>query len=145
MPLNFWDLKEGLYCPGLSSLLWSVGLQTDPTASPQMLIKGVKSALHPAAHDHEFYRELAYLLVHSQAMRLAVDGGTQLLIGGIELEPRAGAATQRGLEVFRKCFDAGVLIRVTGDILAFSPPLIIEKSQIDLIADTVRSALKQIS
>ena len=67
------------------------------------------------------------------------------LIGGVELEPRPGAATQRALEAFRKCFDAGVLIRVTGDILAFSPPLIIEKSQIDLIADTVRTALKDIA
>ncbi|MBL8544629.1 MAG: aspartate aminotransferase family protein [Hyphomonadaceae bacterium] len=66
------------------------------------------------------------------------------LIGGIELEPRPGAATHRALEAFRKCFDAGVLIRVTGDIIAFSPPLIIEKHQIDQIADTLRSALKQI-
>ncbi len=67
------------------------------------------------------------------------------LIGGIELEPRAGAATQRALEAFRKCFDAGVLIRVTGDILAFSPPLIIEKRQIDQIVETVRATLKQIA
>ncbi len=66
------------------------------------------------------------------------------LIGGIELEPRPGAATHRALEAFRKCFDAGVLIRVTGDIIAFSPPLIIEKHQIDQIADTLRTALKQI-
>jgi beta-alanine--pyruvate transaminase len=66
------------------------------------------------------------------------------LIGGVELEPRPGAATQRALEAFRKCFDAGVLIRVTGDIIAFSPPLIIEKSQIDQIADTVRAALREI-
>jgi beta-alanine--pyruvate transaminase len=67
------------------------------------------------------------------------------LIGGVELEPRPGAPTQRALEVFHKCFDAGVLIRVTGDILAFSPPLIVEKSQIDQIVDTVRAALKQIA
>ncbi len=67
------------------------------------------------------------------------------LIGGIELEPRPGTPTARALEAFRKCFDAGVLIRVTGDILAFSPPLIIEKSQIDQIADTVRGALKGIA
>jgi beta-alanine--pyruvate transaminase len=66
------------------------------------------------------------------------------LIGGVELEPRPGAATQRALEAFRKCFDAGVLIRVTSDIIAFSPPLIIEKSQIDQIADTVRAALREI-
>jgi beta-alanine--pyruvate transaminase len=67
------------------------------------------------------------------------------LIGGIELEPRPGAATQRALEAFRKCFDAGVLIRVTGDILAFSPPLIIEQNQIDQITDTVRAALNEIA
>ena len=69
----------------------------------------------------------------------------QLLIGGVELEPRPGAPTQRALEAFRLCFDDGVLIRVTGDILAFSPPLIVEKAQIDQIADTVRKALLQIA
>jgi beta-alanine--pyruvate transaminase len=66
------------------------------------------------------------------------------LIGGIELEPRRGAATQRALEVYRACFDAGVLIRVTGDIIALSPPLIIEKNQIDQIVETVRGALQRI-
>jgi beta-alanine--pyruvate transaminase len=67
------------------------------------------------------------------------------LIGGIELEPRPGAATARALEAFRACFDAGVLIRVTSDIIAFSPPLIIEKSQIDQIVDTVRGALGDVA
>jgi beta-alanine--pyruvate transaminase len=66
------------------------------------------------------------------------------LIGGVELEPRPGAPTQRALEAFKLCFDAGVLIRVTGDIIAFSPPLIIEKNQIDLIVDTLRAALGEI-
>ena len=47
-------------------------------------------------------------------------------------------------EMFRKCFDAGLLIRVTGDILAFSPPLIVEKNQIDQIVDTVRKTLQEI-
>ena len=67
------------------------------------------------------------------------------LIGGIELEPRTNAPTQRALEMFRKCFDAGVLIRVTGDILAFSPPLIVEKAHIDQIVDTVRKTLQEIA
>ncbi len=63
------------------------------------------------------------------------------LIAGIELEPRPGAPTARALEAFRACFDAGVLIRVTGDIIALSPPLIIEKAQIDQIVETIRSVL----
>jgi beta-alanine--pyruvate transaminase len=35
----------------------------------------------------------------------------------------------------------GVLICFTGDILAFSPPLIVERKQIRHIFDTVRAAL----
>jgi beta-alanine--pyruvate transaminase len=38
-----------------------------------------------------------------------------------------------------------VLIRVTGDIIALSPPLIIEKPQIDRLFDTVRSAISSVS
>ena len=66
------------------------------------------------------------------------------LIGGVELEPRPGAPTKRALETFNACFDQGLLVRVTGDIIAFSPPLIIEKAQIDRIVDTVRGVLKAI-
>jgi beta-alanine--pyruvate transaminase len=64
------------------------------------------------------------------------------VIGGIELEPRPGKPTERALEAFRACFDKGVLIRVTGDIIALSPPLIIEKAQVDQIVDTIRSVLQ---
>ncbi len=67
------------------------------------------------------------------------------LIGGIELEPRRGAPTYRALETYRACFDDGLLIRVTGDIIALSPPLIIEVSQIDQIVDTLRKVLNQIT
>ncbi len=65
------------------------------------------------------------------------------LIGGIELAPRADG--NRAGDVFRKCFDAGVFIRYTGDVLAFSPPLIIEKNQIDQIVDSVRGALRAVA
>jgi len=35
-----------------------------------------------------------------------------------------------------------VLIRYTGDILAFSPPLIVEEAQIDRLFQAVRDALQ---
>jgi beta-alanine--pyruvate transaminase len=63
------------------------------------------------------------------------------LIAGIELEPRPGAPGARGYEAFLKAFEDGVLIRVTGDTIALSPPLIIEKPQIDRLFDTVRSVV----
>jgi len=66
------------------------------------------------------------------------------LIGGIELEPRAGAPTARALEVFEAAFDAGLLIRVTADIIALSPPLIIEKSHVDQVVETLRGVLARV-
>jgi beta-alanine--pyruvate transaminase len=66
------------------------------------------------------------------------------LIGGVELEPRPGAASKRALEAFNACFDKGLLIRVTGDIIAFSPPLIVEKREIDFITETLHGVLSKI-
>ena len=64
------------------------------------------------------------------------------LIAGIEMEPRPGAAGQRALDVFRRCFDDGVLVRVTGDIVALSPPLIIEKPHVDRLIGTLEAAIR---
>jgi beta-alanine--pyruvate transaminase len=63
------------------------------------------------------------------------------LIAGIELAPREGKLGDRATRVFRRCFDEGVLIRVTGDIVALSPPLIIEKPQVDRIISTLQDAI----
>ncbi len=64
------------------------------------------------------------------------------LIGAVELEPLEGQPTARAMQIFRECFDDGVIIRTTGDTLAFSPPLIIEEAQIASVIESVRSALR---
>ncbi len=66
------------------------------------------------------------------------------LVAGIELESRADAPGARAYEVFVKCFEAGLLIRYTGDILAFSPPLIIDEAQIEQIFGTVKKVLASV-
>ena len=58
------------------------------------------------------------------------------------VEPRPGAAGQRALDVFRRCFDDGVLVRVTGDIVALSPPLIVERPHMDRIFGTLSDAIR---
>jgi beta-alanine--pyruvate transaminase len=83
--------------------------------------------------------------LHSlKGARHVVDIRNLGLVGGIELEPRAGASGRRGLEAHVKCFEAGVLLRFTGDILALSPPLIIEEAQIGQIIETIRTTLNSI-
>ena len=70
--------------------------------------------------------------VHSlNGKRHVIDVRNIGIVAGIELEPRPGAPGKRAMELFHKCFDSGLLIRVTGDIIALSPPLILEKAHID--------------
>jgi beta-alanine--pyruvate transaminase len=66
------------------------------------------------------------------------------LVGGIELESREGAPGTRAYDAFLKCFQNGVMPRFTGDILAFSPPLIVEDSHLDQIFESVRKALREV-
>ncbi|MBB98692.1 MAG: aspartate aminotransferase family protein [Rhodobacteraceae bacterium] len=67
------------------------------------------------------------------------------LIAGIELASREGAVGKRAYEAFVKCFEAGVLIRVTGEIIALSPPLILEEEHIDEMVDTLRKVLSEVA
>ncbi len=67
------------------------------------------------------------------------------LVGGIEMAPRAGEPGKRGFEVFLDCYEQGVLVRVTGDIIALSPPLIVQPEQIERMAETVRNAIRRVA
>lgn len=65
------------------------------------------------------------------------------LVGGIELEPIADSPGKRAFDVFLDCWERGVLVRTTGDTVALSPPLIIEKAHIDQLVGTLADALKR--
>ena len=64
------------------------------------------------------------------------------LIGAVELAPVEGQPGKRAFDAFLRAFEAGILIRVTGDIIALSPPLIISEAQIDELVATLGKVLK---
>jgi beta-alanine--pyruvate transaminase len=64
------------------------------------------------------------------------------LVAGIELAPRPGKPTDRAVQVFGRCFDTGLLVRTTGDIVALSPPLTVEEAHIDRIVETLSDAIR---
>ena len=66
------------------------------------------------------------------------------LVAAIEIAPRPGAVGARGYEAMKKAWHKGLMLRVTGDTLAFSPPLIAEKHDIDKIFEIVQSVLKDL-
>lgn len=64
-------------------------------------------------------------------------------MGAVELESAAKPG-QRAFNIFERCFhEKDLLIRVTGDIVAFSPPLIAQKAHIDEIFGKFADALRE--
>jgi len=66
------------------------------------------------------------------------------LIGAVELAPIPGKPGLRGYNTFVRAFEQGLLVRVTGDIIAMSPPLIIEKQHIDQVFGILGGVLKEL-
>ena len=80
--------------------------------------------------------------IHSlRGRRNVIDIRNLGLVGAVELEPRPGAPGARAGEVFGRCFDTGLLVRYTGDIIALSPPLIIDQAQIEEVVDKLGAAI----
>jgi beta-alanine--pyruvate transaminase len=77
--------------------------------------------------------------------RRVIDVRSTGLVAGIELEHRADAPGGRAYDVFVDCFDRGLLIRVTGDTIALSPPLIVQPEQIDVMVDLLRRAIDDVA
>jgi beta-alanine--pyruvate transaminase len=83
--------------------------------------------------------------VHAfKGARHVVDVRNLGLVAGIELAPRAGAPGARGFETYLKCFEKGVLVRNTGDIIALAPALIVEPGEIETMAGTLREVLEAV-
>jgi beta-alanine--pyruvate transaminase len=64
------------------------------------------------------------------------------LVAGIELAPRPDAPGARGYEVYLRCFETGLLVRQTGDIIALSPPLIVTEAQMAEMAAGLAAAIR---
>jgi beta-alanine--pyruvate transaminase len=67
------------------------------------------------------------------------------LVAGIEIASREGAPGARGFETYLKCFERGVLVRNTADIIALAPALIVEDAQIDRMVSTLREVIREVA
>ena len=65
------------------------------------------------------------------------------LVGGIQFDAHAEGVGKRGYAVFRQSFEDGLLVRASGDTIALSPALIIEKPQIDAIIERFADAIRK--
>lgn len=98
--------------------------------------------LFDRAHQlEEYFANAAHAL---RGLPHVIDVRTIGLVAGIELESIPNQPTARAFECFLRCYDQGLLIRTTGDIIALSPPLIIEKHQIDQLFEVLASVIREL-
>ena len=101
-----------------------------------------QESLFQRAHELSGYWEEA---VHSlKGLPHVIDIRNIGLVAGIELAAISGKPGARGYDCFVRCYEKGLLIRNTGDIIALSPPLIIEKHHIDQIIEMLTDILKEL-
>jgi beta-alanine--pyruvate transaminase len=106
----------------------------DIYASEELLTRGARMEAKMQAAAHAL-RDLPHV----------IDIRNTGLVAAIEFAPRPGQPGKRAFEVFKACFEKGVLVRATGDNIAISPPLIINEEQIDQIFGTMREAMQDLS
>jgi beta-alanine--pyruvate transaminase len=94
-----------------------------------------------AAAMQEYWADAVHSL---KGLPHVIDIRTIGLIAGIELAPIAGKPGARAFAAFKKAFADGILIRTTGDIIALSPPLVIEKKHVDELFAKLANVLKNL-
>lgn len=67
------------------------------------------------------------------------------LVGAVEVAPREASPGARAFDVFLDCLEHGVLVRMAGDTIAMSPPLIVSTAQIDEIVTAMAAALRRVA
>ena len=67
------------------------------------------------------------------------------LVGAVELAARPDAPGARGSQALQSCFEEGLLVRVTGDTIAVSPPLIVDEAEVDQMAGALRRVLERLT
>jgi beta-alanine--pyruvate transaminase len=149
VPMGAVFARKGLYETFMQGPEKAIELFHGYTYSAHPLACAAAIATLDVYRDEGLLTRAAQLEAHwEQAMHSLADCPNVIdvrnigLIGAIELEPIAGEPTKRAFSAFLAAYDKGILIRTTGDIIAMSPPLIIEKPQIDELIGKLADVLK---
>jgi len=126
-----------------------IELATGYTYSGHPLACAAALATLDVYRDEGIYAHAAAIMpvwaeaVHGLAdARHVIDVRSAGIIAGIELKPREGAAPgARAMAAFHKLFDTGTLVRVTGETIALSPPLVISEEETHTLVGAIRGVL----
>ena len=101
-----------------------------------------EALLTRGAQIAEYWRDALHAL---KGLPNVVDIRNVGLMGAVEFAPRKDAAGARGYEAMVDCFNSGLYLRNSGDVLAMSPPLIVERSHIDDMMSILSDVIKRVA
>lgn len=149
VPMGAVFCRDGIYDAFMDAPDNSIELFHGYTYSGHPLACAAGLATVDLYRDEGLFERAADLAPYWEDGLHSLKGGSHVIdirnigmVGAIELDGIPGKPTARAFDAFLKAYDKGLLIRTTGDIIALSPPLIVEKSHIDFIVDTVGDVLK---
>jgi beta-alanine--pyruvate transaminase len=151
VPMGAVIVRSGIYETFMDGPAGAIELFHGYTYSGHALAAAAAIATLDLYRDERLFERAAELApyfeagVHSlRGLPHVIDLRNCGLMGGIELEPRPGAPGTRAFDAFLRCYDEGVLIRTTGDTIALSPSLIVEKAELDRIFSTLAGVLRDL-
>ncbi len=151
VPMGAVIVRSGIYETFMDGPAGAIELFHGYTYSGHALAAAAAIATLDLYRDERLFERAAELApyfeagVHSlRGLPHVIDLRNCGLMAGIELEPRPGAPGARAFDAFLRCYDEGVLIRTTGDTIALSPSLIVEKAELDRIFSTLAGVLRDL-
>ena len=142
-------MRKHVYDAFMTGPEWMIELTHGYTYSAHPLAVAAGLASLVVYRDEGLFERAAGLESHFEDAIHALKGLPHVidirnlgLMGAVELESRPDHPSGRAYDVFLKCYQQGVYLRFAGDGLCFSPPLIVEKDQIDRIFETVGQAIR---
>jgi beta-alanine--pyruvate transaminase len=151
VPMGAVFVKEGIYAAFMNAPETAIELFHGYTYSGHPVACAAALATLDIYKEERLFEQADKLAdswenaVHSlKGIRHVIDVRNLGLVAGIKLESIAGKPGKRAFDCFLHCYEKGLLIRRTGDIIALSPPLIIEKEYIDRIVEILTGVLQEI-
>lgn len=149
VPMGAVFCRDGIYDAFMDAPEGSIELFHGYTYSGHPLACAAGLATIDLYRDEGLFERAAELAPYWQDAMHSLKGSNHVIdirnlgmVGAVELEGIPGKPTARAMDAFKQCYEKGLLVRTTGDIIALSPPLIVEKGQIDFIAETVGDVLR---
>ena len=144
-------MRKPIYDAFMTGPEWMIELTHGYTYSAHPLALAAGLATLDVYRDEGLFeraRDLAPTFeqgIHSmRGLPHVIDIRNMGLMGAVELASRPGHPSGRAYDVFIKCYQRGVYVRFAGDVIAFSPPLIVTADQLTQVFETVAQAIREV-